>query len=304
MRVKASGIKFGLFACFAVLFFLTGSAFADKVNYVYDNLGRLVMTVSSNGTEIIYGYDKTGHLISSTRTSGNQPPGSTSPVLTGIIPLNVFIGGEVSITITGSNLLTTDSITTDNPGIKIINFSANDYSVTIDAQIQNTVATGPATFTVTTLSGSQSISLNLISLTVSPQQIALAPGSSGSATARIQGLKGAYDLILENQSPGVISVPQSVTVPVAGNATFLIDALALGDGAVKAGNSTISVFVTNPFAGAGTASSKPVSVVVNDILQSASIVSRPVSVGVDSRYWYSTGVYASPVSVEIGPSQP
>jgi YD repeat-containing protein len=238
VSVKASGVKFGFLLCLFLLILLIGPAFSDTVKYIYDNLGRLVMTVSSSGTKVIYGYDQAGHLISVTRTTENQQP----PMLTGITPRNVFIGNDVSITIAGSNLLTTDSVKTDNAGIRIINYSANNDSVTIDAQIRNTAATGLTTFTVSTLSGSASISLNLLNLTFTPAQIALATGTSGSITARIDGLSSDYNLVLTNQKPDIITAPQTLIVPASGSTTFQINTLINGTGVIIAGNSAISIW--------------------------------------------------------------
>jgi len=281
--------------CLFFLFLFAGSAFPDTINYVYDNLGRLVETVSSNGAKIIYSYDKAGHVIFVTRTSESQQP----PMLTEITPQNVFIGGEASITIAGSNLLTTNSVKTDNPGIKIVNYSASNNSIAIDAKISKTSATGTVTFTVDTTSGSANIALNLISLTLTPAQIALAPGTSGSITVRIDGLKSDYNLVLTDQDPDIASAPQSLTVPADSSVTFSINALSLGNCIVTAGNSAVSVFVSDPFTGAGTAGSKPVSVFINDLYQHASVASRPVSVG----NLFGNGMIASPL-VSVRNAQP
>ncbi|MDA8079239.1 MAG: RHS repeat protein [Nitrospiraceae bacterium] len=249
----------GILRCLLTLSFLTicpSLSGASSVQYIYDNLGRLIMTVSGSGTKIIYGYDAAGRVISVTRTSENQQ----APVLTGINPQNAFIGTQVSLTISGSNLLTTTAVKTNNPNIQIINFTASNNSVTIQAQIQKTATVGPATLTITTQSGSADITLNLISLSFTPSLIVLTSGASQNITAHIEGLTSNYNLILKNQNPGVILAPQSVTVPVAGSATFIINALSQGNSAITAGNSGLSVFVSAPFTGAATASSNAVSV--------------------------------------------
>jgi YD repeat-containing protein len=291
---KASGAKTGLLLCLFLLVFLAGSALADTVNYIYDNLGRLVMAVSSNGTLIVYDYDQAGHIISTTRTTAN----SSLPVITGITPQQVFIGSALSITVTGNNLLTTDGVTTDNPGIRITSFSQSSNSVIIDAQIQGTAAVGPATFTITTPSGSASISLNLLSLTFSPARLVLATGTYESVTARIDGLTSDYSFVLTNQNADVVSAPQSVTVPVAGTATFIVKALSEGTDMITAGNSVLAVFVTKPFSGAGTAASKPVSVWLHNP-QPAFTGSRAVSVQME--HWADAFLVSPPVSVEISP---
>jgi YD repeat-containing protein len=276
VRKRASGSSFAFFLCLLVVFFLAGSAYSDTINYVYDNLGRLVMTVTSNGLKIIYGYDQAGHVVSVTRTSVNQQP----PLITGITPQSAFIGTDASITISGSNLLTTDRVTTDNPGIRIVNYSATNDSVTIDAQISNSAVTGTATFKMTTTAGSASVSLNLLNITMTPARIALAPGASGTITVNIDGLQSDYSLVPSSQSPDIVSVPQSLTVPVAGTATLTIDALSQGNSVITAGSSAVSVYVTAPFIGTGTVSSPLVSV--------------------QTGFAWGSDVYSPLVSVKIG----
>lgn len=294
MRAKALGIRFGFLLCLFLLFFLAGSVSADTVNYVYDNLGRLAMTVSSNGTKILYTYDQAGHLISASRMSVNEQP----PMLTGISPAIAFIGTEVSITMTGENLLTTESVKTDNPGLRIVNFSTTDNKISINAQLQNTAATGLATFTVTTLTGSASISLNLLSLTFMPTQIVVTPGTSESVSVHIDGLTSDYNLPLTNENPAAVSAPQSVVVPVAGSTTFTVNSIAQGSSVIAAGNSAVSVFVSEPFAGTLMAGSRPVSVLVSNPFQNGSIASRPVSVEVGN--FLNSGTLVSPlVSAKI-----
>src|SRR5713226_5260873 len=48
------------------------SAFADTVNYTYDDAGRLTMVTYGSGTTIVYSYDKAGNLLSRTVTSPNS----------------------------------------------------------------------------------------------------------------------------------------------------------------------------------------------------------------------------------------
>jgi YD repeat-containing protein len=296
MRVKALGIKFGLLLCLFLLFFWAGSAFADTINYVYDNLGRLAMTVSSSGVKIIYSYDQAGHLVSAARTSVNQQP----PMITEITPQNAFVGKGVSFTISGENLLTTESVKTDNSGIQIVNYSASDNSITVDAQIQNTATPGAATFTVTTLTGSANISFNLLNLTFTPDRLVVVPGSSESINIHIDGLAANYSLSLTNQYPAIVSAPQSVTIPVAsGSADLQITALANGTSVLTGGNSTLPVFVSAPFTGSGTASSGPVSVFINNLFQNGSVASRAVSVSINNLF-QNGSVASRAVSAVIG----
>lgn len=254
-------------------------AFSDTVSYTYDSLGRLTMTVSSGGAVVVYEYDAAGRVISTTRTSKNQQ----TPVLTGINPNNAIIGSDLDITITGANLLTTKAVSADDPGIQILYFSASENSISVSAHIQNSAATGPVVFTVETLSGTASISSNLIRLTFTPAQISLITGTSESITATIEGLTGDYNLVLANNNPEVITAQESLLVPLSGSATFTVNALSGGSAVISAGNSWVTAFVAASFTGPCTASGKP------------------VSVGVENFYWDSSGTYARPFSVQIEP---
>lgn len=295
-RSPGAGFKFGFLIGLFLLFSLCANpVFSDTVNYIYDNLGRLVMTVSSSGAVVVYDYDQAGNLISATRTTTNNQP----PVLTGITPSQSFIGTEISITLTGSNLLMTKAVKSDNTAIRINNYSSTDNSVNIDAQIPNTASAGPVTFTVQTLFGSANISLNLINVTFTPAQIILVNGASASVMARIGGLTSDYNLVLTNKNPDVISAPKSVTVPVAGSASFVINAVSMGTGAITAGNSGISVYVGSAYTGPISPNSKAISVKIGQQVQGPAN-SSPVSVNITSIIQAPEN--SLPVSVNITPS--
>lgn len=250
-------------------------AHSDTVNYIYDNLGRLAMAVSTNGDVVIYQWDEAGNPLSVTHTTvSNQ-----SSMLTGIIPSQVFIGREIQITITGNNLPGTKSVTTSNPGIQIKSFAATNNSVSIDAVISANASPGPASFTVWTVTGSASISMNLLSLTFAPAQIAMVNGTSTSVTARIAGLSSDYNLTLNNQNPDLINAPQSLTVPVSGSASFIVNAVSPGSGSITAGNSGLPVYIGTAYTGIISLLSKAVSVEVQPTISALSN-SLPVSVKV------------------------
>lgn len=297
MEGKAPGLKSWLLLGLLLLISLKSSpVFSDTVQYIYDNMGRLVMTVSSSGTVIMYGYDDAGRLISTTRTTVNNQP----PLLTGITPSQVFIGNEVSISITGNNLLQAKSVTTDNPGIKINTYSLTNNSINIDAHIPNTAPTGPANFTVQTLSGSASISLNLLNLTFSPAQVSILNGASASITTKIDGLTSDYKLDITNQNPNIIQAPQSLTVPVAGSATLIINGISLGAGVIAGGNSGMSVYVGSAYTGPVSPNSKLVSVKIMPSPVQAPADSLPISVNITPSPIQGQE-NSSPVSVNITP---
>jgi hypothetical protein len=268
---------------------------AESANYIYDEMGRLNMAVSQSGDAAVYKYDEVGNLISITREAVNPEP----PLLTGITPQYAFIGNEISITVEGSNLITTTSVKADNPGIRIVHYSAGDNSVKVDTQFQSSAPLGPAVFTITTLFGSASISLDVLALSFTPATVTLAGGTTANITAQINGLTSDYNLVLTNQNPDIISVPSSLIVPASGGSTFEVTALANGAGVITAGNSGLQVYVTDPFVGSGTISSRPVSVFVDDLYQRAGVASRPVSALIGN-YLNNGTMTSRPVSVQPG----
>jgi len=57
--------------CFAVLAGSVAGLSAQTVQYVYDELGRLVAVVAPNGESAVYSYDAVGNLLSIARHAAN-----------------------------------------------------------------------------------------------------------------------------------------------------------------------------------------------------------------------------------------
>ena len=95
--------------------------------YFYDDLGRLARVVQGT-TGVIYNYDELGNLISTTSatTSGG------SPVLTAINPNVLFVGSRMLVTITGQNLLTTETVTANGGHIYITDVVVTDTRITAE----------------------------------------------------------------------------------------------------------------------------------------------------------------------------
>jgi len=56
-----------------------GRAFADTVNYKYDDAGRLTSVAYADGTVIAYSYDNAGNLLSRNVTRAEQQSASGAP---------------------------------------------------------------------------------------------------------------------------------------------------------------------------------------------------------------------------------
>jgi uncharacterized protein (TIGR03437 family) len=86
-------------------------AFADNINYKYDDTGRLVSVAYPNGTVLAYTYDKAGNLLSRVVSSSGA-----GPVVSAVVNGASFVGGGIVpgeiATIFGTNL-------TSSPGINL-----------------------------------------------------------------------------------------------------------------------------------------------------------------------------------------
>jgi len=287
-------------------------------NYFYDDLGQLARVV--NGTAgVVYTYDDLGNLVSTTSATTT----SGSPVLNNINPNTFFVGSKMLVTITGQNLLTTQSVTSTNGLVSIDNIKATDTRITAE---MTALSPGNDTLTVTTLYGTPnaaatSVTLTSSKLTISPGQLALAPGTSGTLTATISPVLGApLTINLGNNAPSVATVPQTVTIPASGSAGFTVNAITSGVAMIDAGDPRAIVFVANPYVwdagesvlgrssnvsvmidsplGTSPASSSSVSVIFDTPAGTSPATSNPVSVIFDTPAGTSQAISGG-ISVQI-----
>jgi len=270
-KFRALIFKICILVCFNLAFISVVSA--EKVSYIYDDLGRLIKAVSETGEVAIYSYDAVGNLLSISNRETEPSP----PVLNSITPDNVFAGETLSITIEGKNLLNTEKVSSDNSGISINNFSSTDTTITANITVSSTPLTGPSSITIKTAYGSASIPINIAKLIFIPDQATITPNAAMDITTRIEGLSGEYTLLLNNQNPDIISAPQSITIPAGDNTIFTINALKEGTGVITAKNTGVSVYVSQAFTGNAFISSTPVNVLIGPVL-AGGFSSKPVGV--------------------------
>ena len=276
---------------------------AGSVNYIYDDTGRLIKVISETGDTAIYNYDAVGNLISITRATAKQLPS----VLQVISPDIVFKGENfpvnVVFTISGENLLTTENIWSDNSGVIVNYFSASDTSITVNASVLSDASLGATKINVSTLYGTASILLNIAKLSFDPAVVTTVVGTA-DITARIEGLSKDYAVTLNNQNPDIISAPASINIPASGSATLTVNAIKEGTGVITtAQNAGVTIYVSQPFTGETTASTKPVSVGLQktETINYNSIPSPAVSVGFEGNKTTNYGpVLSQPVSAIIG----
>ncbi len=279
----------------AVLMLGVPCASGDSADYFYDDLGRLVRVVKGT-SGVIYKYDELGNLIST--TSATTTGGA--PTLSAINPNVLFVGSKMLVTITGQNLLTTDSVTANGGLVAIKNVSVADTQITAE---MTALSAGSDTIKVTTRSGSTAtigVTLSSSKLTISPGQLALAPGTSGTFTATISPALGApLTINLNSNAPSVVTPPQTVVIPAGGTASFTVNALQTGVATIDAGDPRAVVFVTAPFSGdVSGLKSGNVSVLIDAPSGTSPSTARPVSVYVDAPSGTSPSS-AQPISVYV-----
>jgi hypothetical protein len=271
-------------------------ASGDSVNYFYDELGRL-SRVSKGTSGVLYKYDDLGNLESIT----NHDIVASQPELYSIDPETVFNGSRMFVNISGINLFTTESVTSDNPALVIENVNATDTKITAD---MTAGSTGSATITVTTEYGTANIGVSMSgsALKMSPPQTALSPGSSGSLNLSIDpAIANDVRIKLKNSNNSVVSSPEWVLVPSSGSVNFDIDTIQEGVSRISAGVAESAIFVTRPFGGytgITTPTSKLISVAIDSPSGSAPATATPISVSIDQPTGSSPAT-ASPVSVSI-----
>ena len=273
----------------------TSSPPSSLANYFYDDLGRLTRVVADTAGAI-YQYDELGNLVSVT----NATTTNGSPVITGINPNILFIGSPQPVTITGQNLLATDSVTSVNVMVAVSNVTISDTQITA---LMTPLAIGMDAIRVTSRNGTPNtaeITIPVSTLALSPGQLAITPGSSGTIAAVISPPPPTpMTITLNNSDPSIASIPQSVTVPVNGSADITVNGLQLGDTTISSGEKRAVVFVTSPFSGDvnGLAANR-VSVMIDAPTGASPTAATPVSVVIDAPTGASPTT-ATPVSVII-----
>ena len=292
-------ISVAIFSCFSYI------AIAGEVTYYYDDIGRL--TRVANGADAAsYQYDEVGNLLSITTGTINLLP----PVLSNINPCVIFPASTMQFIITGQNLLTTETITTDNPLITVRTLSVTDTAINLSIDAPSAGQSGGVNLTVATLYGSANIGITFVSLSLSSQYLALSPGSAGSMTASISPIVGKdTSITVSSSNPKVASMPSIIVIPPSGSVTFNVNALQEGIAALTfegLNSPKMAIFVSQPFAllpgESSTATAKPVSVyLMPSAVLNVTPVSLPVSIYIEQSAAVNATSVSQPFSVQISP---
>jgi len=124
--MRQGSLKRASYFLMALLFLLPSTVSGDNAEYFYDDIGRRIRVINGN-ERALYQYDEVGNLLAISKE--DSPTQSLPPVITGINPDIFIVGSAHYVTITGRNLLTTSSVTSDHPDITIRNIVAIDSKI-------------------------------------------------------------------------------------------------------------------------------------------------------------------------------
>lgn len=272
------------------ILFLTAAVFilgtvlplqAANAFYFYDDLGRLSRAVTNTGDAAVYSYDEVGNLLSIGRETTSPVP----LVITGITPDIAFSGTSVPVTITGSNLLSTQDISTDTSGVKISKAIVTNTKITATLDVLKDVTPGIITIKVTTAFGTSTTPITAEKLTITPMIKTMQPGGTADFQLSLSS-NASHDINipLTSDDPTIIGVPPTVLISSGSSAaSFTATALTEGTTVVRVadGAGLVSVYITQPFTGPATSLTQAVSVLIPSSKQEpiyGPYLSGPISV--------------------------
>lgn len=139
---------------------LSCSAYAQNVTYLYDSLGRLVGVIDQNGSAAQYNYDSVGNILSISRFTSSQVS------IIQFSPQSGPVGTVVTISGTGfSSTASQNSVTFNGVLASVASATANQIVVSVPAG----ATTGP--ITVSSPNGSATATINFIVTTSNGQPI-------------------------------------------------------------------------------------------------------------------------------------
>lgn len=287
-----------LFVSVYILLVIPSLLFADSVEYLYDDLGRLVRVTGASNNRMLYQYDEVGNLMSITKET--SAPQALPPVLHIIEPDILLVGNNYNIAITGQNLLTTSSITSDNPYVAVTLTAAIDTKITAVLSVSSSASPGTVNITVTTSYGSANMSINIYKISITPQTIGIFPAKTGSLSVSLTP-SASKDLkvAVVNNNPDIIETTQSsITIPAGTSAGFTVKALKGGTGTINIGSTEAMIYV---FEDGSLMNAMPVSVYIEESksVSGAATASLPVSVYIEQPAVVDATTASLPVSVFI-----
>lgn len=202
---------------------------AHAANYDYDQLGRLVRSIDSQGRVTEYVYDPAGNLLQVI-----QGGAATAPAVTSITPGAIRRNQALLITITGSGLNGV-SPQGDDAAISFSGLSVSPTSVSFRMLVSRQAALGMHSLTLRNAAGSASVTFEVqeeVQYVVAPVPLAVPPDGStrqyriDASVADVQPLT----LAVSSSNTSVVQpVATSVSLPAgATSATGTVRGLAVG----------------------------------------------------------------------------
>lgn len=269
------------------MFLSSGSATAATIQYVYDDLGRLVAAVDPSGQTTIYTYDAAGNLLSVSNNSSTQ---------LSIVAFSPNHGREGdSVTIIGSAFI-------PNPSQNTVSFNGTPASVTT-ATSTAMVAVVPAGATSGPISvvnaNGTATSASSFTVVAAPTITGVTPGMigrGGATRVEIAGSNLAYASavtfaqagITATVLPGATNGLLPVRVTVAGGVPAGDYSFSVVDAAGTTGSGAVTLRIGIPATGESMAVTQPASVFMPQPAQLGPTAGESMSV-------------ANPVSVFLPP---
>lgn len=305
-------------AFLTAILILLSSAYAGEVNYIYDDLGRLVKVIDDQGNESVYTYDAVGNLLSIT---GNSITGAVA-----IIDIEPWEGSEGTVvTIYGKGF---SSVPSEN----IVSFNGVSAVITssTSSAITTSVPAGATTGRVVVqtplglaMSAKDFNVLQPVTVEVRPslaflksgksqQFTALVTGTSDtSVTWSVEGIEGGASTIGTITADGLYNSPSNtdrlsiITITARSNADNSKDAKAnVYFNVEKAVSNNVSVVfqkIQTINYNSIPSTSVSVSFQKTETINYSSIPLSSVSVGFESNKTANYGpVLSQPISTIIG----
>lgn len=295
MRARAVGFLLAVLLA-------SGAALAATVQYVYDDLGRLVAVLDPSGQTTVYTYDAAGNILSVTSSSSSQV------VVVGFTP-NHGKAGDI-VTVFGSGFI-------PNPAQNAVSFNGTPATVTaatatsLVAAVPAGAASGP--IAVSNANGSAA-STNAFTVVEPPVIAGVAPGTVASGTTRVEisGSNLAFATsvtfiqagISAQILPGATSSVLPVNVTVAASVPAGSYGFSVADTAGSTSSGGVTLGVALRPSGPTMAAAQSVSVFMPAPAQSAPVGSDTVVSPPTSIYMPFNAAGVIPAGSATTPAQP
>jgi len=154
--------------------FILQAVGVNPINYVYDELGRLVSVIDSSGDTATYKYDAVGNILSISRQNSNQLS------IISFTPQSGPSGASVTINGTGFSTTTTqDSVNFNGVAATVTAATATQITVLVPAN----ASSGPITVTIPSASASSSTNFTVLTSPGVPTISGFTPNMGVTGTA-------------------------------------------------------------------------------------------------------------------------